>query len=411
MLISTTVQAETELPREGGTELPQEEWATRTDERFHPIMAEGGGISQPDAAKRSMTVPQLEMVVDHVKKMLSENGGLEVTRYENGKPVKKTITDINEFNLYDMDTHLIRPATKGRQCSLAELMSSEQQPPDFFVSHWWGEPVVAFLACLKQHSKDRFEKGKIDGHDVRYWVCAYCNNQHKLDEEIKDSLKQTSFYRAMKSENCQGTVVVLDKEGVTFTRIWCVFEYSQSTGSDNPNFKFDMVTCLDGEGGAVCLMDGTCREDERQDWKPAAENKQEREQGFPVALLEKGIGFRAEDAEATKPEDKVRIIKEIKESGKTVADLNATVRGMVAAAGAGVVLDDATKLANFLKAVEDGGAPKLAIGPAVKTQDQVNMFLDAAVPDKLTDLHVGTEAFKGYGLNLLSRFGKLRVLE
>ena len=146
-------------------------------------------------------------------------------------------------------------------------------------------------------------------------------------------------------------------------------------------------------------------------YQPPAESKQVREQSFPVALLEKGIRFRGEAAEASVKEDKDRIIKDIEESGKTMADLNATVRGMVAAAGAGVVLDDATKLADFLKAVKDGGAPKLTIGPGVKTQEQVEMLLDAAVPDKLTDLYVGTKAFKGFGSNLLSRFGKLRVLE
>ena len=159
------------------------------------------------------------------------------------------------------------------------------------------------------------------------------------------------------------------------------------------------------------MMDGTCHEDEKKFWEPAAEKKQQREQSFPVTLLEKGIRFRGEDAEASVKKDKDRIIEHIQKDGKTMADLDDTVRGMVAAAGAGVVLKKKAKMANFLKAVRDGGAPKLGIGPAVKTQDQVKMFLDAAVPDKLTDLHVGTDAFKGFGSNLLSRFGKLRVLE
>ena len=58
-----------------------------------------------------------------------------------------------DANLYDMDALIIRPATKGRECSLVELMADGEQPPDYFISHTWAEAVVKFLACVKQHSK------------------------------------------------------------------------------------------------------------------------------------------------------------------------------------------------------------------------------------------------------------------
>ena len=330
-----------------------------------------------------------------------------------------TITDVNQVNLYDLNEHLIKEATVGRKCSLAELMCDEQQPPDKFVSHWWGESIVDFLACLKQHSKDRFEDGQIDGRPVRYWVCAYCNNQHNLKEEVGVPLRQTSFYRAMTSSSCRGTVVVLDKEGITFTRIWCVYEYFLSTGSDMPDFKFDMVTCLDepttNEEGdvveAVCLMDGICYEDERKEWLPAAENKQEREQDFPVQLVNLGVGFESQKAEASVEADKDRIVRDIEQSGISMEKLDTSVRGRVAAAGTGLVVDDPTKLAYFLEAVRAGGAPKLGIGPAVDETEQVEMFLDSAVDDKLTELYVGTEAIHAPLPSLLTRFGRLRVLK
>ena len=41
-----------------------------------------------------------------------------------------------------------------------------------FVSHWWGEPVVQFTACVEKHSHHR----KLSPM-VAYWVCAYANNQ------------------------------------------------------------------------------------------------------------------------------------------------------------------------------------------------------------------------------------------
>ena len=55
-----------------------------------------------------------------------------------------------------------------------------------------------------------------------YWVCAYANNQWKLDEELVDDLKQTSFRKAL--DNAEGTVTILDSGSVTFTRVWCCYE-------------------------------------------------------------------------------------------------------------------------------------------------------------------------------------------
>ena len=61
-------------------------------------------------------------------------------------------------------------------------------------------------------------KKTIDGYDnkdylgenrsARYWICAYANNQWRLDEEITQDLEQTSFYRAIKLS--KGTLSVLD---------------------------------------------------------------------------------------------------------------------------------------------------------------------------------------------------------
>ena len=44
----------------------------------------------------------------------------------------------------------------------------------------WGEPVFQCVACLLQHARDRyFIAGDDDSWlDIKYWVCAYANNQH-----------------------------------------------------------------------------------------------------------------------------------------------------------------------------------------------------------------------------------------
>ena len=57
--------------------------------------------------------------------------------------------------LYDVNKYIILPSTVKRKCSFVEMIASGAQVPKYFVSHWWGEPVKAFIACLEQHVIDQ----------------------------------------------------------------------------------------------------------------------------------------------------------------------------------------------------------------------------------------------------------------
>ena len=125
----------------------------------------------------------------------------------------RRIESVEQMTLYDVNTLLILPATEGRQCSFVEIVANEAtsppvvvtpvsrrvflwllisasclpqaQTPDYFISHWWGEPIVQFVACLQQHSKDRGLEDKegwyegeemnphplyLGGRPANYWV-------------------------------------------------------------------------------------------------------------------------------------------------------------------------------------------------------------------------------------------------
>ena len=60
-----------------------------------------------------------------------------------------------------------------------------------------------------------------------YWVCAYANNQWRLDEELVDDLSLTSFRKALAL--AQGAVSILDRGGMCFTRVWCCYEAPSSS--------------------------------------------------------------------------------------------------------------------------------------------------------------------------------------
>eukprot|EP00435_Cladocopium_sp_Y103_P071066 s162_g36.t1 len=80
-----------------------------------------------------------------------------------------------------------------------------------FVSHAWLEPVCKFVACLKHHASLRQLPDQ-----TAYWVCAYANNNHQLENEICNNPRKTSFYRAIKL--CAGVLLVLDQNATPFTR-------------------------------------------------------------------------------------------------------------------------------------------------------------------------------------------------
>jgi hypothetical protein len=72
-----------------------------------------------------------------------------------------------EVNLYHIKEKIIKMRTAALQCSYVELVAIADQFPEWFVSHWWGEPVFAFIKCLIRHAKDRGLSW-----DTPYWICV-----------------------------------------------------------------------------------------------------------------------------------------------------------------------------------------------------------------------------------------------
>eukprot|EP00438_Fugacium_kawagutii_P023711 Skav228038 [mRNA] locus=scaffold1188:90764:92696:+ [translate_table: standard] len=61
-----------------------------------------------------------------------------------------------------------------------EFLSQEACLPVWYCSHWWGEPIRAFVQCCQEHSNLR----RLGNNS--YWVCGYANRQHELDLEIAE---------------------------------------------------------------------------------------------------------------------------------------------------------------------------------------------------------------------------------
>ncbi|CAK9038142.1 unnamed protein product, partial [Durusdinium trenchii] len=125
----------------------------------------------PQTEHRGINLQQLLLILGFIK----DHGHLWVETFS-GSPDFEQPLHADTFNLYHTSAWIIKPATFRFTCSLVELLATdaEAQYPRWFVSHAWQEAVCRFVACLQQHASLRHAA------DSAYWICAYANNQHKL---------------------------------------------------------------------------------------------------------------------------------------------------------------------------------------------------------------------------------------
>ncbi|CAL1159332.1 unnamed protein product [Cladocopium goreaui] len=171
-----------------------------------------------DTEHRAISMDQLSRIWAFIKQHCRRWHDFFKISPTRGQPLTAEI-----INLYHLDAWLIRPATQAENCSMVELMASKAQTPQWFISHWWGEPVHAFTTCVKRHAEIR----QLPGTSC-YWVCAYANRQHALSQEVAADPRETSFFRALNLS--EGVLLILDEAtessgpATPFTRIWCAFE-------------------------------------------------------------------------------------------------------------------------------------------------------------------------------------------
>ena len=142
-----------------------------------------------DLEQRGISLRQLRLVVSEMDKRCENEGWVSVIDAKRGERLTpKTVT------LYDLCDHMIVPDTCQRSCSYVELIADRKQPPDWYVSHWWGEYVHRLLDCLSTHAED---EGL--GEDVVYWVCAFANRQHDQGEMGFTMLEDSPCMRVLRA--------------------------------------------------------------------------------------------------------------------------------------------------------------------------------------------------------------------
>ena len=359
-------------------DLPADQLAAAKAVDFSELSnASGKPIKIADTAERAVTLSQLSKIFGHAKKRVMKE------KWVGDRRIGEAWTTIGplliaDVNLYDTLKYVIKPATLKHKCSLVEMMAVARQLPDYFVSHWWGEAIAHFLECLLQHAADRKE----DTQNTRYWVCAHANNQHDIESEIVEDVRQSAFFRAMTKPSTKGTVTVVDHGGITFSRIWCVFELYVSlvdlqVGDRNAvvdyeagdvgvavsqRYTYDMYTHkthafrpvlgYSQTRTSIGFTDGLAQNDQSR-WfgvhhtafGVSTRRKTMREMNFPMEVLLTGISFLCEEGEASVPKDKVAILAEINKTEGAAQILDDTLHGFVAASSLrSVIMSDDEEL-------------------------------------------------------------------
>lgn len=295
--------------------------------------------------ERGMQPTQLKKIFAHIERRLLTVGESYWRQLSGAR--QQPLMNPKDVTLYACNDYVIKPATCAERCSLVEFMATSQQLPKWFVSHWWGETIASFMACIHAHAKDR----KQQGFDTSaYWICAYANNQWDLADDMAIDPAQSSFRRAI--SQCEGTLSVVDHSGVIFSRIWCVYEsYTTLVAMDDgaeDNYKWDIYASTSSGIAADGMMDGVVTAGRSL---------------FPVERAIQSLDITVETANASLAADRTRI-------------LNAIVGASNLAAAPPLVHPEFDHLNGMIRARFSSGLLRKALGDAHVEYNVVCRFFD-----------------------------------
>ena len=187
---------------------------------------------------------------------------------------------IRRRTMHYVGYNLLMPLTASHKLSYAELVGPAQVA--WFVSHCWSMPFADFVQSIRALGDT-----KTDWRKIALWVCSFSNNQWAVEDELGGGdPMDSSFGLALLSPSCRGTAMVLDAGAEPLQRSWCLFEVFQT-------FRLAKQHA-DHQGLLLCtptgvLQQGTASVD------------------MVLVLAKKLASIRMEDAQASRPQDKINI--------------------------------------------------------------------------------------------------------
>lgn len=280
-------------------------------------LSSGPPISIPRTEVRGITIEQLSRLLDFVRFCC-------FTWYEpyDGHPDYGQPLPLERFNQFHMLFWVLKPATASPwECSYVELVASKaaSQRPVWYVTYVWQQPLYEIMACLRRHASLRELPDS-----TAYWVDALANNHHRLEPETCEANpRKLPCYRAMKL--CAGLLLVCDRDVVVMRRIWVCFDVAMALQERNKSLEVQKrnkwksgkhflldVAARDPFGEAHLITDGLAAAEERMERALGFLFKGQREAKFPETIRLKAASVDITQADASKPDDKVRILNSLR---------------------------------------------------------------------------------------------------
>jgi len=264
---------------------------------------------------RGITLRQLRAIRENIKRRCTPEKWFDDFGKERLRP--------ETVRLYDINKYIILPFTEQTQLSFVSSMPSTIGPqiPRWFVSHWWGEPFMEFIACVECFVLDfrdtlNCNRGIGMTEDTPIWVCAYANNQWDLSDTITIDPFQSGFTRALEAAQYR-TLTILDRDGTVFSRIWCILELfltflesshqGEEEGDQSTRGLWTVYTACD------MYKDGPVvgRLDQRSAVGLASHREIGYEDRFPFDIVAKSLDIKIEKANASVASDRLHILNAI----------------------------------------------------------------------------------------------------
>lgn len=117
------------------------------------------GYIIPEVELRGISIKQLKEIYTEIEVRCEKEGWIDNSGI---------LLTPDKVCLYDIINRIIKKRTERYQYSYVELIATGSQKPTRFVSHWWGEPVIAMIRCLEQHCIDH----DLSEETSYYWICV-----------------------------------------------------------------------------------------------------------------------------------------------------------------------------------------------------------------------------------------------
>mmetsp|Transcript_53480 Transcript_53480/g.125477 ORF Transcript_53480/g.125477 Transcript_53480/m.125477 type:complete len:669 (-) Transcript_53480:145-2151(-) len=259
---------------------------------------------------RAITLEQLQRVVDFSKDHCHRWRDTQPSHMSRNAGRKVHIDHMNWCHLHEW---LVRPACAEKDCSLVELLTNQEQPPAFYLVHYWGDLVVNALEAIKVHTQSR----NMD-QNTPYWLACCANRPNSLQDAFCPDLKASCFYKAMSAAKFQ-VVLMMDPKtdsnvlATCLSRLWCMYELCMCL--DHPGTQLDVVqTKLEIKSPvkkASMVTQFLTPEEKDAELRTTGSGykaKNDREKSFSLQIMEMALGVSVERAQITNLQEKQQIL-------------------------------------------------------------------------------------------------------